>query len=103
MNTALEAALKKAEERKAITERLKRVLIDRLMLEHETDEISDDSPLFGLGLGLDSVDALEIVVGVEQEFGVSITDEDMHAFRSVNTIVDFIVSRQSNGCQEVAV
>jgi len=89
----LEIALQKGLERQEVTERLKKVLIERLMLPLEADEICEDSPLFGLGLGLDSVDALEIVVGVEQEFGVSITDEDMQAFRSINTVVDFIVGR----------
>lgn len=90
----LETALQKASERREITNHLKRVLIEKLMLECEPDEISEDSPLFGLGLGLDSVDALEIVVGVEQKFSVSITDGDMDAFRSINTIVDFIIAKQ---------
>ncbi|NVM52516.1 MAG: acyl carrier protein [Candidatus Helarchaeota archaeon] len=83
----------RTEQRKEILERVKKVLIDRLRLDLEPDEIADDSPLFGLGLGLDSVDALEIVVGIEQEFGISITDEDMQAFRSINTIVDFTMER----------
>lgn len=96
----LETALQKASERREITNRLKRVLIERLTLQFEPDEISEDSPLFGLGLGLDSVDALEIVVGVEREFGVSITDEDMHAFRSINTVVDFIITKQLEGIKD---
>jgi len=83
----------RVEQRKEILERVKKVLIERLRLDLEPDEIADDSPLFGLGLGLDSVDALEIVVGIEQEFGISVTDEDMQAFRSINTIVDFIMER----------
>ena len=80
--------------RRDVTERLYSLLIEKLMLSIEPDEISDDTPLFGLGLGLDSVDALEIVVGIEQEFGVSVSDEDMDAFRSINTIVDFIILKQ---------
>jgi len=83
----------KIEDRKKVLERVKKVLIERLRLDLQPDEIVDDSPLFGLGLGLDSVDALEIVVGIEQEFGISVTDEDMQAFRSINTIVDFIMER----------
>ncbi|MEM4523136.1 MAG: phosphopantetheine-binding protein [Nitrososphaeria archaeon] len=81
----------KIKQRKEITERVKKTLIERLRLPLAPDEISDDVPLFGIGLGLDSVDALEIVVGIEQEFGITITDEDMQAFRSINTIVDFII------------
>lgn len=92
------------EKRKDILERLKKILIERLSLPLEPDEIAEDSTLFGLGLGLDSVDALEIVVGIEQEFGVSITDEDMQAFRSINTIVDFILKKleekESEGTEE---
>jgi acyl carrier protein len=83
----------KIEKRKDILERVKKILIERLTLPLEPDEIAEDSPLFGSGLGLDSVDALEIVVGVEQEFGISITDEDMQVFRSVNTIVGFIIDK----------
>ena len=82
--------------RKDITQRLKRVLIQKLMLQLEETEIDNDTPLFGLGLGLDSIDTLEIVVGVEEEFGVSITDEDMSAFRSINTILDFIIDKINN-------
>lgn len=95
MKINLEIALQRALKRKELTDRVKKVLIERLMLQYKPEEISEDSPLFGLGLGLDSVDALEIVVGVEQEFGVSITDDDMQAFRSINTIVDFIIAKQS--------
>jgi len=84
----------KISKRKDITERLYKLLIEKLMLSVEPDEISEDTSLFGLGLGLDSVDALEIVVGIEQEFGVSVSDEDMDAFRSINTIVDFIIQKQ---------
>lgn len=96
----LDLAFQQAKTRKAIIERLKRVLINRLKLPLEIDEVADDSPLFGSGLGLDSVDALEIVVVVEKEFGVSITDDDMQAFRSINTIVDFIIAKQAEQKEE---
>lgn len=86
----IEQARSIAEERKALSERLKKVLVERLSLQLEIDEIADDSPLFGSGLGLDSVDALEVAIAVETEFGVAVTDEDLHAFRSINTLLDFI-------------
>nr|VFK63149.1 MAG: acyl carrier protein [Candidatus Kentron sp. UNK]VFK71373.1 MAG: acyl carrier protein [Candidatus Kentron sp. UNK] len=89
-----EQAQAQAKRRQEITNRLKEVLIERLMLPLEPNEIAEDSPLFGSGLGLDSVDALEIVVVVESNFGVSIADDDMQAFRSINTVVDFIEARQ---------
>jgi acyl carrier protein len=97
--TDFERSLDIAATRSELTERLKKVLIEKLMLQVEPNEISEDSTLFGLGLGLDSVDALEIVVAVEQEFGVTITDEDMQAFRSLNTIIDFIIDHQQEAAR----
>ena len=84
-----------AGQRKDLTHRLKELLIDRLDLDRQADEIPDDCLLFGVGLGLDSVDALEIVVAVEGEFGIRIEDDDMREIRSVNSIVDLILSRQN--------
>ena len=48
-----------------------------------------------MGLGLDSVDALEIVVAVESEFDIRIEDGDMPEIRSVNSIVDLIMARRA--------
>lgn len=93
----IKEATVRAERRRHVTELLKTVLIERLMLPLTSDEIAEDSPLFGSGLGLDSVDALEIVVAVETTFGVAITDADMQAFRSINTVVDFIEAKQAEG------
>jgi acyl carrier protein len=55
-------------------------------------DIADDVPLFGEGLGLDSIDVLELVLELERSFGVKITDEQLarRALRSVNTIVQLI-------------
>ena len=83
-----------ARQRKELTHRLKETLVDRLDLDRQPDEIPDDCLLFGVGLGLDSVDALEIVVAVEGEFGIRVEDDDMQEIRSVNSIVDLILSRQ---------
>lgn len=94
-SNTLQEARAIATRRSELAQRLKCVLIERLSLQLEPEEIANDSPLFGSGLGLDSVDALEIAIAVETEFGVSITDEDLHAFRSVNTILDFIESHIS--------
>lgn len=74
-------------------ERIKRVLIESLRLEGMTpDAIGDDEPLFGEGLGLDSVDALELVVALEKEYGIRIDSESMRRedFTSVATLTDFI-------------
>lgn len=73
--------------------RVKEMIIERLKLEGMTpDQIEDQAPLFGEGLGLDSIDALELVLGIEQTFGVKIEDEaaGMKAFKSVQALTDFI-------------
>ena len=95
MINSLDEARAYARKRKDLTHRLKETLVERLDLDRHTDEIPDDCLLFGVGLGLDSVDALEIVVAVESEFGIRVEDDDMKEIRSVNSIVDLILSRHS--------
>ncbi|HEY3400101.1 MAG TPA: phosphopantetheine-binding protein [Geothrix sp.] len=76
---------------------VKKMIIERLKLEGMTpDEIDDGAPLFGDGLGLDSIDALELVLGIEQVFGVKIEDEaaGMKAFKSVQALTDFIAEHR---------
>jgi len=74
---------------------LKHILIQRLTLRVRVDQITNDVPLFETGLGLDSVDALELAVAVETEFGVPVTDEDVTELQSINRIADFIIKRQA--------
>jgi len=73
--------------------RVKELLIERLKFEDMTpDDIADDAPLFAGGLGLDSIDALEIVVMLESEFGIKVKNETSarDSFKSVATLADFI-------------
>jgi len=60
------------------------------------DKIGDDDPLFGAGLGLDSIDALELVVMLEKNYGIVIKDieEGRPAFRSVSALAEFINTRR---------
>ncbi len=76
-----------------VKDRLKKLIIQRLKLQMEPDGIDDDAPLFGEGLGLDSIDALELVVGLEQEFGVQVPDEAVgrEAFASINALAEFVL------------
>jgi len=77
---------------------LKNLIIKTLKLEEITpEEIKDDGPLFGEGLGLDSIDALELVVALEKTYGVIIPDSEMgkKIFRSVNDLARFVKEKQS--------
>ena len=76
--------------------KLKELLIERLKFEDMTpDDIADDEPLFAGGLGLDSIDALEIVVMLESEFGIKVKNETSarENFKSVATLADFVEAR----------
>lgn len=79
-----------------IRNRIKHLIVERLHLEGLSPaEIGDDEPLFGEGLGLDSVDTLELLLGLEQEFGLKIQSDqiDKQAFRSVATLAEFVRAR----------
>jgi acyl carrier protein len=72
---------------------LKRLIINTLKLEDVAPEdIEDNAPLFGEGLGLDSIDALELVVSLEKTYGVFIPDSEVgkKVFRSVNALAEFV-------------
>jgi acyl carrier protein len=76
---------------------VKTLIIERLKLEEiAVADIDTDAPLFGEGLGLDSIDALELVIGLEKEYGVSIPDAEVgrEVFQSVRTIAQYIVDNQ---------
>ena len=76
-----------------LEEELKQVIIDELKLEDvETGEIADEDMLFGEGLGLDSLDAVELVVVLKKKYGVDLEDMDKarEAFTSVKTLADYI-------------
>jgi acyl carrier protein len=67
-----------AEDPQTLKHRIKTVMIDELMLQETPEEIGDDLPLFGPdGLGLDSVDALQLVVALEKNFGLKIPDAEV--------------------------
>ncbi|MCF6248079.1 MAG: phosphopantetheine-binding protein [Desulfobacula sp.] len=74
------------------------MIIEELQIEDITpDEIDDDAPLFGDGLGLDSLDAVELVVQLQVYFGIEIKniEEGRPALQSVNTLAQFIKTKQN--------
>ncbi|HYL06050.1 MAG TPA: phosphopantetheine-binding protein [Thermoanaerobaculia bacterium] len=79
-----------------VADRVKRLIVDNLHLDGLRPEmIDEEAPLFGEGLGLDSVDALELVVAVEKEFGIKIKSNEIgrDAFASVANLSQFIAGR----------
>ena len=82
-------------ERDQLKQRLKVLIVEGLKLEDKRPEdIDDTAPIFVDGLGLDSIDALELVVLVEDNFRVTIPDEDVgkRAFASIDALTDFILA-----------
>jgi acyl carrier protein len=79
-----------------IAHRAKQLLVEGLRLEITPEEIVDADPIFGAGLGLDSIDALEFVVLIEETFGVSIPDETVakEVLASIDALAGFIAAEQ---------
>jgi acyl carrier protein len=77
---------------------IKQAIIRSLRLPMAVGDIGDSTPLFGEGLGLDSIDVLELVIEIERTFGAKIEDEQtgMEVLRSVDTIAAFITKSRGN-------
>lgn len=76
-----------------LRQKIKEVMVEELMLDVEPGEIGDDMPIFGAeGLGLDSVDALQLVVAIEKHFGLKVGDAEKakEILQSVETIAKAI-------------
>jgi acyl carrier protein len=83
-------------DRQQVADRLREMIVERLNLDISPQEIGDDEPLFASsadgGLALDSVEALEIVVGIEEAFGIRLGDEQgiEQRFYSINTLTEYV-------------
>jgi acyl carrier protein len=79
--------------------RIKELIVKSLRLPMQPSQIADDIPLFREGLGLDSIDALELVLEIERQFGVTIGDEQLgkRVLRSVDSIAGFIQEQTAGG------
>ncbi|MGI6222409.1 MAG: phosphopantetheine-binding protein [Prevotella sp.] len=76
-----------------LKKQLKEQIIQALNLEEMTpDEIEDDEPLFGDGLGLDSIDALELIVLLEKQYGIRLQSaaDGKEVFKSINVMADYV-------------
>ena len=81
----------------ALHTRIKNLLVNNLMLQVTAEEIQHDQPLFGPeGLGLDSVDALQLVVALDKHFGLKISDPDVarEVLKNVGTIAEAVLKVQ---------
>jgi acyl carrier protein len=80
-----------------LKEEIKRAIVRSLRLPMAPDDIADDISLFGEGLGLDSIDVLELVLEIERTFGVAIADEQTGArvLRNVNSIADYVTAARN--------
>jgi acyl carrier protein len=77
---------------------LKKRIIEVLNLEDvQPEDIDNDAPLFGEGLGLDSIDALELIVMMEKDYGIKIKDPSAgkDIFKSINTIAEFVTKNRT--------
>ena len=82
----------------ALKQELKERIIDVLNLEDiEVTEIQDNDPLFGDGLGLDSIDALELIVLLDKEYGIKLADpkQGKEIFQSIETMATFVAENRT--------
>jgi acyl carrier protein len=86
---------RKIEIRESILLNLADILISALHLKIQPGDLDPDTPLFGTGLGLDSVDAVVFIVELETRFNLSISEEEgRRALRTVNSIIDLVISKK---------
>lgn len=86
----------KINERKAVIYTIKTEIIQRLNIQREEHQIDDDTPLFGNGLKLDSVDATEIIVMLDKAFNIQVEESDDPSYmRSINSLASFIIHKNN--------
>lgn len=91
-------------EREDILAKLRDVLIDRMRLARSHDEIDASAPLFGAGFGLDSLDAVELVVALENTFAVKLADNRLlrQQMRTLDTLADLVLAHRAGRIGDAA-
>lgn len=82
--------------REAVLDEVRHLLIEKLRVQRDPDEIDPDTALFGTGLGLDSLDAVELLICMDADFGVTLPDDAFGRaeMRTVNSLVDLILLKR---------
>jgi len=85
-------------EKELLKQQLKKQIVSFLnLMQVKPEDIKDDEPLFGEGLGLDSIDSIELIVLLNREYGINIQDpkEGRKVLVDVNTMVDYIIAHRT--------
>ena len=88
---------KQIDERAKVLGIIKEDLINRLNLPYEPEDLHEDVSLLGSGLGLDSLDALEVILGIEHAFKVKVDEDNISILRSINSIADYVQDYSGEG------
>ncbi|MCD8309537.1 MAG: acyl carrier protein [Clostridia bacterium] len=81
-------------DRQEISQKIKEILCNNLGIDEEV--LTDDIPLFGDGIGLDSIDSLEIIAGIDEEFNVQMTGVEKENFYNVNTLTNYVLDHMEH-------
>lgn len=82
--------------REALLDQIRALLVEDLRIDIPPEQIDPDTPLFGTGLALDSIDAVDFVVGLERRTGVRMADDALGrmGLRSVNMVINYLLAAQ---------
>ena len=97
--TGKENVIAYAAEKKEICGQLKQMVVEQLCLDIDPNFITNDQPLFGRGLELDSIDSLELSVGVFNLYQLSLSDDDKSVLSSIDTLADYVMANREK-CDE---